>query len=209
MPLPPDYPELLSRLDHWQDDVRQRFPGVVPCRAGCSACCHGPFDISAADALLVARTVAALPDRERESIERRARIQVERMEKADPGFRFPWAVSQVGEARFDALVESQAEDPCPALSEAGSCLIYPGRPMVCRLMGLGMRIGPDAVLENACPIREEFPEYRDLPPQEFDLPAWERDEAAALRSAGQELFGSPERSIYETTIAGAVLIGAR
>jgi Fe-S-cluster containining protein len=208
MPLPADYPALLARLDRWQEDVRKRFPGIVPCRAGCTACCHGPFDISGADALLVGEAVAALPAPSRDAVRGRARAQLERMTAHDPGFRSPWDVSTLGEDRFDALVEAHAAEPCPALDQDGRCLIYPARPMICRVMGLGMRTEAGEVLENACPIQEEFPAYRDLAPQGFDLAGWDAEEAHTLPIAARRLFGVAGRATYETTIAGAVQLGA-
>jgi Fe-S-cluster containining protein len=207
VPLPSDYPALLTRLDEWHHAVRERFPGVVPCRAGCSACCHGPFDISVADALLVRDAIAALSEREREAVRERARVQMSRMATAEPSFQFPWDVSRLGETRFDALVEALADAPCPALGGSGECLIYQSRPMVCRMMGLGMRTGSGAVLENACPIQGDYPSFRDLPPQEFNLEAWETAEATALRPAAGELFADEAHTGYETTIAGAALLG--
>ena len=205
---PPDYPELLARLDTWQHDVRERFPGVVPCRSGCSACCHGPFDISAADAVVVREGVAALPDPVRQAVEQRARIQVGRMARSEAGFEFPWDVSLLAESRFDALVEAQPADPCPALDAEGRCLIYQRRPMICRMMGLGMRTGSGARLENSCPIQDDFPGYRALPLQEFDLERWEAEERSALEAAGSELFPEAPNPEFETTIAGAILLGA-
>lgn len=54
------YRALLPILDRWfMTGSAHAGPGVVPCRAGCTACCLGPFDISPADARLVA--LAALP----------------------------------------------------------------------------------------------------------------------------------------------------
>ena len=207
MRVPIDYPALLSRIDEWQHNVRERFPGVVPCRAGCAACCHGPFDISVADALVVRNAVTALPQGARDAVRERARAQVRRMAEAEPSFRFPWDVSRLGEARFDALVEAEAEVACPALGGSGECLIYLNRPMVCRQIGLGMRTGAGAVLENACPIQDEFPEYRALPPQAFDLDGWEREETIALRFAAERLLAGGADIGYETTIAGAALLG--
>ena len=205
---PPDYPELLARLDAWQQGVRERFPGVVPCRSGCSACCHGPFDISAADTIVVREGVASLPSPVRAAVEQRARLQMGRMAHAEPGFGFPWDVSRLSEARLDALVDRQAGEPCPALDAGGRCLIYERRPMICRIMGLGMRTGSGAGLPNGCPIRDEFPGYRDLPLQEFDLDGWEQEERRALELAGSELFPDAPNPEFETTIAGAILLGA-
>lgn len=205
---PADYPELLGRLDTWQEDVRERFPQVVPCRSGCSACCHGPFDISAADTVVVLEGVAALPFPVRVAVELRARMQVGRMARSEPGFEFPWDVSRMEESRFDALVNAQAGEPCPALDSGGRCLIYERRPMICRMMGLGMRTASGAELPNGCPIRDDFPAYRDLPLQEFDLERWELEERPALEAAGKELFPETPSPGFETTIAGAILLGA-
>lgn len=205
---PSDYPELLARLDAWQEDVRERFPGVVPCRSGCSACCHGPFDISAADARVVREGVASLPYPVRVAVEQRARVQVGGMARSEPGFEFPWDVSRIEESRFDALVDAQAGEPCPALDFEGRCLIYEWRPMICRVMGLGMRTGSGAGLANGCPIQDDFPAYRELPLQEFDLETWEEQERSALDAAGSELFPEAPNPEFETTIAGAILLGA-
>ncbi|MGH7536460.1 MAG: hypothetical protein ACREMG_12905 [Gemmatimonadales bacterium] len=56
------YSLLLERLTEWFEEGRRQHPGVVPCRAGCTACCHGPFDISVADAELLREAVGRLPD---------------------------------------------------------------------------------------------------------------------------------------------------
>jgi Fe-S-cluster containining protein len=205
---PPDYPELLARLHAWQQDVRERFPGVVPCRSGCSACCHGPFDISAADTVVVREGVASLPYPVRAAVEQRARMQVGRMARMEPGFEFPWDVSRMAESRLDALGDAQAGEPCPALDSEGRCLIYERRPMICRMMGLGMRTASGAGLANGCPIRDDFPAYRDLPLQEFDLERWEQEERSALEAAGRQLFPEAPNPEFETTIAGAILLAA-
>jgi Fe-S-cluster containining protein len=205
--VPADYPALLRRLDQWQEAVRGRFPGIVPCRAGCAGCCHGPFDISVADALEVVRALDRLAPPDRLLVETASRRQLDLIRERAPGFGAPWDLGGLGEARFDDLAEALAAEPCPALDETGHCLIYEARPMICRMMGIGMRTGTGDI-ENACPIQDEFAEYRDLEPQPFDLTAWEVEEDRARRDAAEALFGDPRRSGYETTIAGAVLLAA-
>jgi len=206
--LPDDYPVLLAGLDAWQAQAAEKFPGVIPCQAGCSACCHGPFDISVADALLVRNAVRALPAGIRADVRRRAESQVAAMGRTDPEFVAPWDVTALGEEGFDALVAAFEAQPCPALDDGGACRIYEHRPMICRLMGLGLETPDGHVIENACPIQEEFPEYESLPPQLFDLEDWEDAEADALIQAAEVLFGSGDRSGYETTVAGAILLDA-
>lgn len=207
-PIPADYPALLSELDRWQAGAAAQYPGVVPCRAGCSACCHGPFDISVADALLVREAVLALPEAYRDDLLERARAQMELATELEPGFAAPWDVGQLGEARFDALADALDEDPCPALDEAGRCRIYAHRPMICRLIGLGVATPDGHVIENACPIQDEYPEYAALPPQPFDLDAFGDAEEPQKFHAALVLFGSAGASEYETTVAGAILLAS-
>lgn len=206
MPLPLDYPALLARLDDWHGAARTTHPGVMPCRAGCHACCHGPFDISVADALLVRDSVRALPPEDRAAVHRRAEAQLARMGQLEPAFAAPWDVSGLGERRVDALLEAFNREPCPALDESGGCRIYQGRPMVCRLMGLGLRTPAGEVIPNACPIQNDHPAYRSLEPQVFDLDAWNVEEEPLLARAAVQLFGTVERRDFETTVAGAVLL---
>ena len=197
------YRILLETLDAWHAAAQQRHPGVIPCRIGCSACCHGPFDISVADVLLLRETVSALPANRREALTARATAAAARQRALAPGWEAPHDVRTLGEAQFDALCNALATEPCPCL-EDGACAVYAGRPAVCRLMGLGMDSSDGRVLPNGCPIQGEFPGYVALPAQPFDLAAFEETEEACLVEAGLVLVGSAEAAGYETTIALAL-----
>ena len=201
------YAQLLSRLDEWFAAGRAAARGVVPCQGGCTACCHGPFDISVADAELLREAVARLPAGEREEVERRAAALLDRMLALEPEWRAPYAVEALGDARFDRLAERLAEAPCPLLDDAGRCRIYADRPLVCRLIGLPMDAGPRRVIENACPIQERFPSYAGLAPVPFDLDVFEDEEAECLRDAARRRFGDETRAGFETTIAAEVVEG--
>ena len=202
------YRLLLERLDRWFAEVRDAT-GVIPCRAGCSACCHGPFDITVADVELVREGVAALPPDVQLEVVARAEAQLGAMQAADPSWRPPYAVADLGEERFDALIDRFADEPCPALDPAGQCRIYRHRPLVCRLIGLGMVTPVGRLIENACPIQEAFPAYAALPAYPFDLEAMELEEVECQRAAARRLFGDAGMEGYETTIAGAVVGGER
>lgn len=204
--LPTDYPALLATLDSWQRSASERHPGVIPCTPGCAACCHGPFDISVADALLVRDTVAALPPPIRKALTRRATEQLDRMRAVEPALTAPFDLSRLGETRFDALVDAFEGEACPALDEDARCRIYQGRPMVCRMMGLGLLTDRGDVIDNACPIQDDFPAYQSLAPQPFDLTRWEVGEERAQAMAAEVLFGSNGETGFETTVAGAILL---
>ena len=200
-PVAAAYGELLQRLDAWFGEASDRHPGVIPCRTGCSACCHGPFDISVADALLVRDAVRRLPDEQVQDVRRRAAGQVERMRRLEPRWKMESGIGGLEESAFDDLIEAMAEEPCPLLSEDGDCRIYENRPLVCRMMGLGIITPTGRVIENACPIAGEFLDYERLPPQPLDLEALEDLEVACLEAASVELFNNPNQNGFETTIA--------
>jgi Fe-S-cluster containining protein len=201
------YRDLLERLDEWFAHGRRAAPVAVPCRGGCTACCHGPFDISIADAELVSDAVSRLPAGDRDAVVRRAAALLARMRAIEPGWEPPYEVAPLGDDRFDRLSETLATEPCPLLDEAGHCRIYADRPLVCRLIGLGMVTPVGRVIENACPIQGRFAGYAELPPVPFDLEAFEEDEIACLRAAAHRRLGDAERWTFETTIAAVVSSG--
>lgn len=178
-----EYGNLLVQLDRWSADARTRHPEVIPCRLGCTACCHGPFDISAADAGLLREGLKALEPEAREEVRQRAGKLLQAMHRIAPEWGPPWHIDDIGEDRFDALVESLAAEPCPLLGADGGCLTYAHRPAVCRMMGLGMR-SPEGDIDNACPIQHQFPGYAALPPQRFDLASFEREEERWIARGG-------------------------
>ncbi|MEP6589886.1 MAG: YkgJ family cysteine cluster protein [Gemmatimonadota bacterium] len=194
-----EYPLLLATLDQWFGEGLERAgAGVVPCTTGCTACCHGPFDISPADAAQVAAGLRALAPDVRAALIHDAREQVARYAELAPEWERPWNVAALDEEQFDRLAEALADLPCPALDQAGACRIYAHRPATCRLMGLALVTPEGEVLENACPIQSDFPEYESLAPTPFDLLRFELEAEevdAQVTAAGWCI----------TTVAGAAL----
>ncbi|HEU4698739.1 MAG TPA: YkgJ family cysteine cluster protein [Gemmatimonadales bacterium] len=199
------YRLLLERLETWFAEGRARHGSTIPCRGGCSACCHGPFDISVADVELLVDAVRRLPVAERATVEARSRALLERMRELEPGWAAPHDVAALGDERFDRLADALAAEPCPLLDAEGRCRIYDDRPLVCRLTGLGMVTPAGRVIENACPIQADFPAYAALPPVPFDLEDLEVEEWEAMQGAARRLLGSAAYVDYETTIAAAIV----
>jgi Fe-S-cluster containining protein len=207
VPCPMTYRALLETLDQWfERGCRAAGRGaeggpVVPCRSGCSACCHGVFDLSPADAALVAEGVLALAPAAREALAARAHAQLLRYAEHLPDWRSPWDVETLDEDTFDRLAGALAHDPCPALDSAGGCVVYTHRPATCRMLGLGM-VSPElGELPNECPIQAEHPEYAALPPTPFDLLAFERASVALETDAAAA-------GRHSTTVAAAVWLTA-
>jgi Fe-S-cluster containining protein len=201
---PAGYRRLLAQLDRWMADARRDHPGVIPCRSGCAACCHGPFDVTVADAELIRDAVDRLSPLERQEIGERARALLARMRELEPNWGPPYEVAELGESRFDAVADALAAAPCPLLDPGGRCRIYEDRPMVCRLIGLPMLSPAGRTIENACPIQSRYPAYAALPPRLFDLEEFEMLEMECLRGAARRLLGDASRWEFETTIAALV-----
>jgi Fe-S-cluster containining protein len=202
------YLELLEQLDRWQQQARNDHPGVIPCRRGCAACCHGPFDISIADIEVVREAIALLPAARQAEVHDRAAAEHEALREACSEWVPPYSIAAIGDDVFDHLSDRFAARPCPLLDAEQGCLIYSHRPMVCRMMGLGMLADAGDVIENDCPIQDRFPDYRVLEPQPFPLLAWEREEEVAKREAAGRLFGDAAMAGFETTIAGAIVLSS-
>jgi Fe-S-cluster containining protein len=201
------YRQLLERLDRWMARGRRTHPGVIPCRAGCSACCRGPFDISVADVELLREAMGRMQETDRAEVERRAGRLLALMEAESPAWTTPHDIADLGDQRFDRIAESLAMEPCPLLADDGSCRIYEDRPLVCRLIGLPMSSPAGRLIENACPIQEQFPAYAALPAEPFDLEGFEVAEMECLQGAARRVLGDAGRHDYETTIAAAVVDG--
>ena len=145
--------------------------------------------------------MAALPHDVREGVWERARVQLEAMRALRPEWVAPWDVTALDEATLDDLVAAFAAAPCPALDPtSGACLIHAARPSTCRLMGMSVTTPEDGLLENACPIQDEFPGYAELSPVAFDLEGME--EALEAQDAAAHAEGW-----VTTSIAGAIAAG--
>jgi Fe-S-cluster containining protein len=192
------YQQLLGDLDDWfARGVASAGPGVVLCRRGCAACCHGPFDISPADAELVAAAVEHLEPVARSAVRSRAAAQLSRYAAAAPDWGTPWDIEAIGDDAFDEVSDALADEPCPALNDHGECLIYEKRPATCRMTGLGMTTPQGDVLENVCPILDTSAAFAELSPTLFDLSGFEgraEDHDAVSMTNGWVI----------TTVAGAI-----
>ncbi len=131
--MPDSYRKILDRADGFFADVASRMPDQLECRRGCTMCCHGLFEIGTADVSMIAEAVRRLEPSSRATIVDRARRLVEDLRQ--PNLR----ACDAGE-KEDFFTRSE-DVPCPALDDAGSCLIYEHRPIVCRTFGLPLREG--------------------------------------------------------------------
>lgn len=149
---------VFDQADKWFSRAKAALLGELPCRLGCHRCCVGPFLITVLDAMELRRGLDRLPVDIRTSIEARASLQIAEMEKVFPQLRLSPHVDTWTPPDLDAVAETFAHLPCPALGLEGECLVYPSRPMTCRMMGIPEE--ENGVTHGACDVQTSVPLVR-------------------------------------------------
>lgn len=130
------YRQLLGEIDAWFERcLAAAPPGMLACRQGCSACCRGLFDISLLDALLLKEGFGQLPAAVRGRVLARCRPRLAELQQRWPTLSPPFLLNALPDDSWATMPEED-ETPCPLLGDDGLCLVYPFRPMTCRLHGL-------------------------------------------------------------------------
>jgi Fe-S-cluster containining protein len=130
------YRGLLGEIDAWFDGSLQAAPpGMLACRKGCSACCRGLFDITLLDAFLLRQGFAQLSAHVRDEVLDRCRPRLGELQQRWPQLVNPYLLNALPDDSWTEMPEGD-ETPCPLLGADGLCLVYPFRPMTCRLHGL-------------------------------------------------------------------------
>ena len=146
------YRDVLRRADDHFAEVRSRLGEHLECRLGCTGCCHGLFEIGAADVAVVADAVRAATPETRALLVARSRAILETFDAPD--------IRDCDAAEKEAFFARADDVPCPALDAAGGCMIYESRPIVCRTFGLPIReagayLGQECELNFVGALREE------------------------------------------------------
>ena len=127
------YKRILERADRFFADVSREQPQHLQCGRGCTFCCYGLFEIGAADVAVIADGLSRLHPKRRAMIIRKAEEII--ASTNHPNLR------ESSPEEKEAFFDRTAATPCPNLSDAGECMIYESRPLVCRTFGLPIRDG--------------------------------------------------------------------
>jgi Fe-S-cluster containining protein len=181
--VPLSYKRILARADEHFAEAFAKNSGRMQCAAGCTMCCHGLFEIGAADVAVIADGLNAINEQRRAEIVSAAAAISERFEHPD--------LRDCSPEEKEAFFERSDSVACPALDSAGRCSIYDSRPLVCRTFGLPIRDG-DNFLGQEC----------DLNFTDADLAT---REAAAWDLQWEDILGPED----EYTVPEAILLADR
>ncbi len=124
----------------------------MQCGRGCALCCHGLFDISVPDALVVARAFDTLGKEARRAVLDCASEIHQMIRNEAPDLSPPFLLDQINEQRIDQIVDRVPNARCPFLGTQNECLIYQDRPLACRLEGTPMVDIRDGLFGDWCEL---------------------------------------------------------
>lgn len=128
-----NYRDILDRADAHFASVMKTQGQNLQCGAGCSLCCYGLFEIGSGDVPVIAEGLELMPAARRKKVIRRA---LEIVESSDhPNLR------ECSPEEKEAFFDRTQATACPNLDDAGLCMMYEHRPLVCRTFGLPLREG--------------------------------------------------------------------
>ncbi|KHK01605.1 YkgJ family cysteine cluster protein [Desulfovibrio sp. TomC] len=138
------YEAIAAEADAAFAKVSEMCPDFVSCGAGCSDCCHALFDLTFIEALYLNHQFnKAFPSGPaRDAV-------IERANKADRDAaklkRKAFRAGEEGVSTRDIL-ESMSRERirCPLLGDDERCVLYPFRPVTCRLYGVPLEISGEA-----------------------------------------------------------------
>lgn len=135
------YQRLVAKVEAFGQAITRQYPTQMTCHAGCDGCCYQQFTVFPVEAYALGQAIATL------SLAERQRLQA-RLQQGDD----PWAVCET-------------PTPCVLLAQ-GRCLVYSGRPLLCRMHGfpLASRMieRPDGLQRDCCPLN-----FSDVPLQDI------------------------------------------
>lgn len=146
------YQQLLAEIDAWFAACLRTAPDRIVCRAGCSDCCRGLFDITLLDAFVLKTAFDRLPEMTRRPVVAAAEERLADLRRDWPEFRSPFLLNGLPDALWTEMPEDDPT-PCPLLGADGRCLVYAARPMTCRLHGLpNIDLGGESFSDACCSL---------------------------------------------------------
>jgi Fe-S-cluster containining protein len=173
------YELLVDRAEAAFQEMQKEHGSSMKCEPHCSDCCHAVFGLFLIEAGYLKEQFDKLTEEEK----RAALLRCERAEKS-LGRLQNMLQAHEGDPQMQAYVMSRERIPCPLLSERQECILYPHRPITCRVYGIPTKIQGKA---RVC-WKAGFKEGERYPV--FDLDSVYRElfflSAELLKSAGKD-----------------------
>lgn len=135
----------------WHDRV---VSTGIHCKPGCDACCHGLFDVTILDLLMLRQAYLSLPSQIRHEI----RTKAENFKKEMAAHFTAGSFAQIEEKDEERFFEYFKTISCPFLLN-GQCAVYESRTYICRMTGIPFHDGETWDESPICDINFLSKEY--------------------------------------------------
>lgn len=129
------YDSIVSRTDEAFQQVKEEFPECVQCEPHCADCCHAVFGLFLIEAAFLKRDFDQLSEEERTEALKRTGDADRALEKLEGTLR-----SFKDDPQMISYSLARARIRCPLLNDQNECILYPYRPITCRVYGVPTRV---------------------------------------------------------------------
>jgi Fe-S-cluster containining protein len=199
------YGQLLKEVDEWFSGCLSRYPELIHCHEGCSACCRGLFDITLLDACYLRHGFQQLPEASQEAVVKLADKRLTSLCQSFPNLVPPFILNDYAEDDLTRLMPDDDTTPCVLLGGDGRCILYANRPMTCRLHGLPLIDFSGEVFDGQYCTMNSLPPLETIPELRWKFRSHFSTELELFHRFTKELLGEPMNEL-DTLIPLSLLI---
>ncbi|MCP4681710.1 MAG: hypothetical protein GY864_05210 [Desulfobacterales bacterium] len=125
------YDSIVEKADQGFQRMEGEFADCIKCEPHCVDCCHAVFGLFLIEAVFLKHDFDQLGQEERMAALKRADEadkELEVLERTLKEFE--------GDPQMSAYSMARARIRCPLLSDNNECILYPNRPITCRVYGI-------------------------------------------------------------------------
>jgi Fe-S-cluster containining protein len=125
------YERLATRADQAFQKMLQDYPECIKCKPHCSDCCHALFGLFLIEAVSIKRHFEELERKKRRAALLGGNKADRDLKKLEKKMHKSGGASEMG---TESLAKERIR--CPLLDDQKECILYPYRPITCRVYGI-------------------------------------------------------------------------
>jgi Fe-S-cluster containining protein len=125
------YKQLVAKGDEAFETIERDHGSCVKCKVGCSDCCHAIFGLFLIEAAYIQKQFNKLDRKMRREILSNAEKYEKALQKVEERLE-----THEGDPYMKSYALSKERVRCPLLNKDDECIIYPHRPITCRVYGI-------------------------------------------------------------------------
>ena len=125
------YDQLITKADQAFYKMETEFGDCIMCRRQCSDCCHAVFGLFLIEAIFLKQDFDRLDEGIKQTALLRCTDADREQEKLEAMLK-----SFENDPQMQAYSLARARIRCPLLADTNECILYPYRPITCRVYGI-------------------------------------------------------------------------